>query len=85
MEAGAGIAGKTFAVVMFDDSSVLEDNDLVAAIEGHQMMSNDDDCAALYQLDQGAFNELLRAPVEPGRCFIEDYDARVFQEDTGEG
>jgi hypothetical protein len=68
-----------------DDSTTLEDDDLVGTNDRRQAVSDDDGGSTLHQLRDGVANGGLRGCVEVRRRLVEYEDARVGQQSPSDG
>src|SRR5437660_670530 len=69
---------------MLDDATLLEDDDLVAAVDGLETVRDHDAGAPMQERVDGALDPTLGRWVETGRGLIEDHQARFAQERPGE-
>lgn len=68
---------------LFDDLSVLHDDDLVRVADGRKAVGDYQRGAALQQLAESLLDELVRVAVDVRCCFVEHEDARIRHERTG--
>src|SRR4051794_4226646 len=68
-----------------DDSSSVDDDDLVGGANGCQTVGDHDRRAALQSDPQCGLYRGLRRRVEMRRCFIEHDNGRILQEQSGYG
>ena len=79
------IARQAPPVAVLQDESVLQNHDLVHALDGSQAVGNDDHCPVRCQLVERPFDQPLGAPIEARGGFIENHQARRSEEDAGKG
>ena len=70
---------------MLHDAAVVQNQDVVGPADGAQAMGDDDARASGQQPVDGPLQELLGGRVEPRRSLVEHHQARIAQEDAGEG
>ena len=69
---------------VFDDTSVVHDNDAIDAMDGGEAMRNDDRRPPFCEIVQRLPNLDLGLRVDIGRGLIEHDDRRVLQDHTGD-
>ena len=70
---------------LFDDAAVVDDDDVVGVADGAQAMGDDDGRPAFHESVQGSLNDLFTFRIEGRRRFIEDEDAGIFKNSSGDG
>ena len=65
--------------------AVLQDQDLVGAVDRVQPVGDDDPGPVHQQPVHGPLDELLGGRVQPRRRFVQDHQSGIAQEDAGEG
>ena len=69
----------------FDDASVIEHKDTVGALERQQALGDDKRCAVAHQLGQRLLDQVLGLGVHAAGRVIEDEDAGIVEQGTGDG
>ena len=69
----------------FDNMTVIDDDDVVGVADGAQAMGDDDGRPAFHESVQGSLNDLFTFRIEGRRRFIEDEDAGIFKNSSGDG
>ena len=70
---------------LFDDATVVEDDDVVGFEDGVEAVCDGNDGSTLHDAAGGFFEQGFGLGVEAGGGFVEDEDGRVFEEGSGEG
>jgi len=70
---------------LFDDATLIEDDDFVSFEDGVEAMGDGDDRPSLHESARGFFEQRFGLGVEAGGWLIKDEDGGVFQEGTSEG
>ena len=84
MESRAGVGCECHTTTVLDDPAVLDDGDLVAALDGREAVRDHDRGAPLEERVDGALDVALGRGIQPRGRLVEDHQARVAQEDTSE-
>ena len=72
-------------IAAFFNAVVTDDENFVGIFDGGQTVRDDDGGAAMGEFFQAVLDHLLGRVVEGARCFVEDEDRRVLQEDARNG
>src|SRR5208282_5905447 len=72
-----------FVGAVFDNLSLLDDQNLIGAADRRKPMRDHERGAPLHQVGKTLLNQLLRFRVETGSGFIENQDARFRQNGAG--
>ncbi len=80
MEAAAGIGREALAASLFDDTAIVQYQDVVASLHGRQVVSDQHDRPSCHELVQGALDQGLGGAVQPGGWLVEDDHLRVPEE-----
>ena len=70
---------------IFDNCSVIDDNDTIKFCDGAQTVSNDDACAVLHQIIECVLDKFLTFAIKSTCSFVEYKDGRIFQNCAGDG
>ena len=70
---------------LFDDVSVVEDDDKVGVADGAKAVGDDEGGTALHQRVHASLNEPFRTSVDGGCCLVEDEHGRIADGSTGDG
>ena len=70
---------------LFDDATVVEDDDVVGFEDSVEAVGDGDNGSSLHEAAGGFFEQGFGLGVEAGGGFIKDKEGRVFEEGAGEG
>ena len=79
-------AGQEFAMSpLFDDAALVDDEEKIGVANGRQAVGDDDARPPFQQLIHGLLHFYFGAGIDVGRRFIENQDAGIDLEGTGNG
>jgi hypothetical protein len=64
---------------------MLQDHDLISALNGSQAVSDDNGRPILHKAIHRSLDEVLCGWIQPRRSFVEYHQAWILEEDAGEG
>ena len=68
----------------FGDGALFEEDDAIGLADGAEAVSNDKDCAVVHGAIEGFLHQRFGFRIQGGGGFVEDQDARVKVEGTGD-